>query len=206
MVKSLGRSQQMRVRIAQEAARLMIEEGVQDFYTAKKKAALRLGAPDTRNMPRNTEVEAAMVEHQRLFHSETQNQHLSTLRQGAVQAMRFFAEFSPRLVGSVLSGTAGQHADISLHLFADTPEEVSLFLMEANIPFQTLDKRVRTQREQWQEFPAFQFMAGGHAVELLVFPLSGLREAPRSPVDGRPMARASLEEVEALLASSSQGF
>ncbi|MGW8310210.1 MAG: hypothetical protein ACWGNB_04020 [Thiogranum sp.] len=200
--RAAGRDQQMRTRIAQEAARLMSEEGIQDFYAAKRKAAQHLGAPDTRNMPRNQEVEAALQEYQRLFRGEQQSGHLRVLREAAVQAMRFLAGFRPRLVGSVLSGTAGRHADINLHLFADTPEEVSLFLMDNSIPFHPAQKRLRISREAWQEFPAYEFMAGEQAVELVVFPSEGRREAPRSPVDGRPMRRARVEEVEALLADS----
>jgi predicted nucleotidyltransferase len=200
--RAAGRDQQMRTRIAQEAARLMSEEGIQDFYAAKRKAAQHLGAPDTRNMPRNQEVEVALQEYQRLFRSEQQTGHLRVLREAAVQAMRFLAGFKPRLVGSVLSGTAGRHADINLHLFADTPEEVSLFLMDNSIPFHPAQKRLRISREAWQEFPAYEFMAGDQAVELVVFPCEGRREAPRSPVDGRPMRRARVEEVEALLADS----
>jgi len=200
--RAAGRDQQMRTRIAQEAARLMSEEGIQDFYAAKRKAAQHLGAPDTRNMPRNQEVEAALQEYQRLFRGEQQTGHLRILREAAVQAMRFLAGFKPRLVGSVLSGTAGRHADINLHLFADTPEEVSLFLMDNSIPFHPAQKRLRISREAWQEFPAYEFMAGEQAVELVVFPSEGRREAPRSPVDGRPMRRARVEEVEALLADS----
>jgi hypothetical protein len=200
--RAAGRDQQMRTRIAQEAARLMSEEGIQDFYAAKRKAAQHLGAPDTRNMPRNQEVEAALQEYQRLFRGEQQTGHLRVLREAAVQAMRFLAGFKPRLVGSVLSGTAGRHADINLHLFADTPEEVSLFLMDNSIPFHPAQKRLRISREAWQEFPAYEFMAGEQAVELVVFPSEGRREAPRSPVDGRPMRRARVEEVEALLADS----
>jgi hypothetical protein len=199
MAKNSARGQQMRVRIAQEAARLIAEEGVQDFYLAKRKAAQHLGAPDTKNMPRNTEVEGALEEYQRLFRSDVQDDHLRSLRQSAVQAMRFLADFRPRLVGAVLNGTAGRHADVTLHLFADTPEEISLFLINAKIPFQTSHKRLRLTRDEWRDFPTFVFVAGEHAVELVVFPSEGRREAPRSPVDGRPMYRAGLSEVEALL-------
>ena len=195
----MGRDQQMRMRIAQEAARLMSEEGVQDFYVAKRKAAQHLGAPDTRNMPRNQEIESALLAYQRLFGGEQQSGHLRALRETAIEAMRFLEPFRPRLVGSVLSGTAGQHADINLHLFADTPEEVSLFLLENSIPFKPAQKKLRIARESWEEFPAYQFMAGDHPVELVIFPREGRREAPRSPVDGRPMQRARIEEVEALL-------
>ena len=195
----MSHDQNMRVRIAQEAARLMSEEGVQDFYAAKRKAAQHLGAPDTRNMPRNQEVEAALQEYQRLFLGEQQTDHLRVLREAAVQAMHFLADFNPRLVGSVLSGTAGRHADINLHLFADTPEEISLFLMDNNIPFEPLMKRQRVGRESWEEYPAYEFMAGDLAVELVIFPTERWRETPRSPVDGKPMQRARIEEVELLI-------
>jgi hypothetical protein len=198
----LGRDQQMRTRIAQEAARLMSEDGVQDFYAAKRKAAQQLGVPDTRNMPRNQEIETALQEYQRLFRGEEQAGHVRALREAAAQAMRFLAVFRPRLVGSVLSGTAGRHADINLHLFADTPEEVSLFLMDQNIPFQPSQKRLRVDRDNWEDFPSYEFLAGDYTVELVVFPREGRREAPRSPVDGRPMQRARLEEVEALITAT----
>jgi hypothetical protein len=199
MSRTAGRGQQMRVRIAQEAARLIAEEGIKDFYQAKRKAAQHLGAPDTRNMPRNAEVESALQEYQRLFSAHSHQDVLRLLRESAVQAMRFLSPFNPRLVGSVLSGTAGRHADVSLHLFADTPEEISLFLLDAKIPFQTSHKRLRFARDEWRELPAFAFVAGDHRIELVVFPRDGCRDAPRSPVDGRPMNRAALPEVEALL-------
>lgn len=198
-MKVSTRDRQMRVRIAQEAARLIAEEGVQDFYAAKRKAAQRLGAPDTRNMPRNQEVEAALQAHQRLFQADSQTARLSELRRAAIEAMRFFQEFSPRLVGPVLSGTAGRHADINLHLFSDTAEEVNLFLLEAHIPFETVQRRFRFNHDEWLEYPAFRFLAGDCPVELVVFPREGRREAPRSPVDGRPMQRADVAQVEALL-------
>lgn len=188
------------MRIAQEAARLMAKEGVKDFYAAKRKAAEHLGAPDSRNMPRNAEIEEALNDFHRLFQPETQSAHIGRLRNTAIQAMEFLQVFTPRLVGSVLRGTAGEYADINLHLFADTAEEVNLFLMEANIPFDDSVKRVRTGQDEWREFPAFQFLAGQQPVELVVFPRAGIRDAPRSVVDGKPMQRASINEVRMLLA------
>jgi hypothetical protein len=202
MTRVSGKGMQMRVRIAQEAARLMVEQGISDFYVAKRKAARHLGAPDTRNMPRNAEVEEALAAYQRLFHAGEQAGHLADLRLGATRAMRFLADFSPRLVGSVLSGTAGPHSDINLHVFADTAEQVALFLMEQNIPYDSKLKRFKLGQDETQEFPVFGFRAGEYAVELAVFPNEGRREAPRSPVDGKPMRRAPLQEVELLLDES----
>ncbi|HSJ48096.1 MAG TPA: hypothetical protein VLA26_04545 [Gammaproteobacteria bacterium] len=189
----------MRQRLAQEAARLMAEEGVQDFFTAKRKAAERLGAPHTQNMPRNKEIEEALQDYQRLFLGAEGAEQLWRLREAAVQAMRFFAPFEPRLAGSVLTGTAGAHSDVNLHLFADAPEEVNLFLMGAGIPFEVGLRRLRLNRETSGDIPSVRFLAGEQSIEALIFPANGIRQAPLSPVDGRPMERAALGRVEELL-------
>jgi hypothetical protein len=36
-------------------------------------------------------------------------------------------------------------------------------------------------------------------VDAVVFPVDGIRQSPASPVDGKPMRRASAAEVEAML-------
>ena len=197
-----SRDRQMRHRIAQEAARLMSAEGIRDFYAAKRKAAERLGAPNTQNMPRNLEVEEALEEYQRIFVGSEYEQHLRMLREAAREAMRFFDAFQPRLTGSVLSGTASEHSDVNLHLFADSPEEVHLFLMEAGVPFEQGQRRLRINREESQDFPLVRFLAGEVMIEALLLPLTRLHHAPLSPVDGRPMQRASLRHLDALLAET----
>ncbi|CAK0779407.1 hypothetical protein CCP3SC15_640014 [Gammaproteobacteria bacterium] len=140
------RDDRMRRLIAQEAARLMEEEGISDHYAAKRKAAERLGAPETRNLPRNTEVEEARSEFLRLFQADTAPGRLRTLREAALRAMELLARFQPRLVGPILSGAVGIYSDIELHLFAETPEEVSLFLDEYRIPYEQEERRIRVER------------------------------------------------------------
>jgi hypothetical protein len=39
-------------------------------------------------------------------------------------------------------------------------------------------------------------------IEATVFPTDGIRQAPVSPVDGKPMRRANVIELEALLGNS----
>src|SRR5581483_6512174 len=119
-----ARSGNLRRALAQEAARIMAQQGIHDFLTAKRKAADRLGVTDSSALPRNTEIEAALVEYQRLFETGAHRRSLDAQRRAALQAMHWLSQFQPRLVGSVLSGTATEHADIQLHLFADRPENV----------------------------------------------------------------------------------
>ncbi|MEO7601526.1 MAG: hypothetical protein ABIT92_05040 [Gammaproteobacteria bacterium] len=192
----------MRQLIAMEAARLMAEHGVRDYYAAKRKAAEQLGAAETQNIPGNDEIEQALAAYQRLFQAHKQPQRLRQLRETALHAMRFFARFDARLVGSVLSGTAHEHSTVSLHLFTDAPQEIGLFLEQENIPFETHEHHLRLSGDApTVGYPAYRFMAGETVMELTIFPVSGLRQAPRSPIDGRPMQRAALPAVEKLLQS-----
>lgn len=195
------KDKRMRYRLTLEAARLMADEGVTSYYKAKCKAAQRLGAADTRNMPGNEEIEQALMEYQRLFKADTQPAKLRQLRDVAVQAMRFFSDYNPRLVGPVLNGTADEHSDVQLHVYTDTPEEINLFLMEQNIPFEMSERRaVFNKKGGALNFPVYRFVAGDVVVDISVFAVDGIRQAPLSPVDGRPIKRATIAEVESLIA------
>jgi hypothetical protein len=187
-----------RLLIAEEAARLVLDEGLEDFGLAKRKAAEHLGLGATRNLPRNVEVEAAVLERQSLFQTEEERAHVAYLRATALEAMRLFADYSPRLVGSALKGTAHAVQRITLHLFANAVEEVCFLLMDRRIPYDLGSRRLRFGGEP-QELPSVSFVADDVEIEAVVFSVDGIRQAPLSPVDGRPMRRASLQDVEALL-------
>ncbi len=189
----------MRHQLAQEAARLIAEEGIKDFHTAKQKAALRLHAPQTHNLPRNDEVQAALNEYQRIFKADTQPQHLRRLRQISRQTMTVFESFEPRLVGAVVDGSANEYSDIILHLFSDSQEELSLFLINQNIPFEHCSQRVNMPNGESIEVPGYRLVMDDAPVLLLVFNRNGLRHAPRCPATGKPMQRFSLNKVEELI-------
>ncbi len=190
---------QLRQMLAQTAARLMAESGIRDFAMAKRKAAQRHGVEQSRNLPSNEEIEAALFEYQRLFRSDTQAGLLRQLRETALKAMIMLEQFQPCLVGPVLNGSADENTPVYLHLFADTPEQVLLFLMERHIPYEQGERTVHLANGRTGYYPKFSFVAGETAIELTVFPLDGPRQPPLSPVDGKPMKRASRKQLEALM-------
>jgi predicted nucleotidyltransferase len=197
--KFTARGEEVRRAIAVEAARIMCEHGVEDYLLAKRKAAERLGVVDASSLPRNTEIEAAVIEHQRLFGADTHSRTLAELRRAALRAMELLREFEPRLVGPVLAGTATEHADVDLHVFADTPETVVLKLMDWQIRHEVAERRLRMDTERWVSYPVVRFHAGERVIDATVFPTDGIRQAPYSPVDGRPMRRAAHHELMQLL-------
>lgn len=187
------------MRVAEEAARIMREQGVRDFLLAKRKAADRLGVVDRNALPANQEISEALAAQQRLFGGSAHQDNLRALRTVSLRAMSLLERFSPRLVGPVLAGTATPHSDISLHVFAATPEEVAFMLIERGIRYRTGDRRVRLANGEHASYPSFEFDAGDVTIEATVFPENGLREAPLCPISGGSMRRARRDEIEALL-------
>ena len=121
------RTRERRQRLAHEAARLMAEGGIRDFHQAKLKAADRLGIHDDASLPRNSEIEEALREYQRLFQPGNR-EAIRQRREAALRALAFFDGFDPRLVGPVLDGTADSRSAVALHLHDDDPDAVPRFL------------------------------------------------------------------------------
>jgi len=188
-----------RQRVCAEAARIMAEEGVNDFHQAKRRATQRLNLPEGKNLPSNQEIEEALREHLALFHGARLVSDLTRLRTAALEAMKFLARFDPRLVGSVLNGVVTPSSEVQLHICADTPEEISLLFVENQIPVDQGERRLRFGGERELRVPAYRFVADGVPIEVCVLSPTAARETPLSPVDGRPMQRANLRDLESLL-------
>ncbi|MGI9335347.1 MAG: hypothetical protein ACR2RL_19545 [Gammaproteobacteria bacterium] len=193
------RHNQVRAELAREAARLMVEGGIEDYSLAKRKAADRLRVPNARLMPANDEIERAREEYQRLFRAESQPRQLVELRRQALAAMRMLAAFKPRLAGPVLSGTADDNSPVTLHLFAESDEEVAIFLINQRVRHDSGERRLRIGAGEPARLACFSFVAAGIEIELIVFSGRFRRQQPLSPVDGRPMERANLARVQALV-------
>lgn len=185
-------------QVVQEAARLLAQGEAAGYEDARRKAVARLGV-ELRHLPDNATIEQALLQYRCLFQSASQTAQVQELRQAALKAMRLLARFEPHLVGPVLTGITPPHSPIHLHLFADTPEAVPLFLLDQHIPCEHDERRVRFTMENWESLPLYRFIAGDVTLELTVFPAQGLRRRPLSPVDNRPMPRADAAAVARLL-------
>jgi hypothetical protein len=192
------KQQHMRARIAAVAARIMAEDGVEDFGMAKRKAARQLGAADTQALPGNDEVEFELRAYQSLYQGEEQRERIGDLRRRALEAMRLLKPFRPYLCGPVLKGTAGRYSDIDLQLFTDDSKSVELFLLNRTIPYEVVQQRhyagdreraVSVFRFDWEEIP----------LNVAVYCANDERSSLRSTPAGRPMERAGIEAVKQLV-------
>ena len=193
--------------LAQESARIIVDQGLRDYRVAKAKAADRLGLHQRGALPGNAEIEQAISEHLQLFNGDSHADLLQRMRVAALSAMQLLTNYSPRLVGPVLAGTADENSAVNLHVFADSSEEIALYLDDRGISSKLYERRLKARRGRNVRpdiFPGYRFDYEGECIEATVFAIDGIRQAPISPINGKPMKRADLNGVRALFEQKCQ--
>jgi len=188
----------MRARIAAAAARLMAEDGIDDFALAKRKAARQLGASDTESLPRNDEIEAELHAYRALYQADEHPRLIGELRRIALDAMQALEQFNPYLTGAVLKGTAGPFAEIELQLFPDSAKDVEIFLLDRNIAFTTHEGR-RFSGDQARATSFISLLWQDVPLRLAVFDPRDERLTLKTSQAGRAIERAGIAEVGAIL-------
>ena len=188
----------MRARIAAAAARIMAEDGVDDFALAKRKAARVLGAAETEALPANDEIEAELHAYRALYQADEHPQRIGELRRVALDAMRALERFHPYLTGPVLKGTAGPYAEIELQLFPESAKDVEVFFLDRGVAFETQEAR-RYSGDRAHAASVFRLLWQDLPVRLSVFDPRDERVALKSSQAGRVIERAGIAELAALL-------
>jgi hypothetical protein len=193
-----GRDAQDRARIADLAARLIVEHGITDWSLAKRKAVRQLLLPERTGLPGDEEIEAALAAHHALFGAE---EHAGTLREQRKEALRWLralADFDARLVGGVAAGWATAHSDIRIELVADDSKAVELALINGNVAY-----RVAPGPQNAAPELLIDTRAGG--VRLIVRTRFAARQRPRRDRRSADEARLDAEAVAELLEKREQG-
>jgi len=188
----------MRERIAAAAARIIAEDGIDDFALAKRKAARSLGAADSEALPRNDEIEAELRAYLALYQAEEHPQRVAELRSVALEAMRELERFHPYLTGPVLKGVAGPYAAIELQLFPESAKDLEIFLLDRGIVFETYEAR-RYSGDRARAVSVFTLLWQDCPLKLSVFDPRDERLALKTSEAGRVMERAGIPELAALL-------
>jgi len=168
-LRQRDRSETQRRWLAEEAARLMAEQGITEPERARRKVAERAGIDNKRLWPSNEETAA-----------------LNRRREQALMAMRHFHLFRPRLIGDLAADYPDPGQPIRLQLFAETPDEVIYVLMNQGIRWQERQEQRRFADGSRRLLPVLTFLAGETAVELLVLPPGARSNPPLNPMDERP--------------------
>ena len=197
----------MRQLIAQKAAQMMAEDGINDFGYAKKKAGKQLGVSEASVMPTNAEIEEEIRLYHEIYNADEQPLELAKLRQAALLTMQLFEKFNPHLTGSVLDGSAGKFSQTNIHLFADSAKDVEMFLLNQQIPFESSEKSYRVSDKPSKDkkekvrktVPVFTLETELGLQKLSVFDVDDMRIAVKRTVDGSNAERLDIAGVQAML-------
>jgi len=193
----------LRAEIAAAAARMIAQDGA-DYGTAKRKAARQIlgnvKAPGDM-LPDNAQIEDELRLYNELFFADSQPARLLHLRKMALALLQELAQFNPFLTGAVLNGTAGEHSDIHLQMFAESPKDVEIFMVNKKIGFEVSETPPAKGRNQPIEVLSFLWQDEG--IHLALYELDDLRRIARSKAGGKN-ERADAVELEALIVESEQ--
>src|SRR5687768_533632 len=195
----------VKFEIAQAAARLVVEEGL-EYGPAKKRAVKQLGLNARTALPDNDALEQAVREYIDIFCGDTQPAELAALRKLALTWMERLAEFRPHLGGAVWHGTATRLSDIYLQLFCDDPKSAEIKLIEHNVDYtpRTVTGFNGESVEALSLSSMSQELGEEVGVHLLVYDHDDLRGALRPDAKGRT-PRGDLKAVRALVQEVDDG-
>ena len=177
---------QLRAEIAATAARMIAQDGA-DYATARRKAArqvLGVDQPAPNLMPDNMQIEDEVRKYQSLFGGSAHAERVRALRATALQVMDALADFRPYLTGAVLNGTAGEHDDIHLQLFADSAKEVEIFLLNRNVNIE-ISETPHFKGARHEPVETVSFLWHKEAVHAELYDFHDLRGALKPRADGR---------------------
>ncbi len=182
------------------AARLMAEDGIEDYALAKRKAARAAGIPDMRDLPDNAEIDAALAEYRAIYETTAHPARLQRLREIALETMRALADFNPHLTGAVLKGTAGLFATIHLQLFTDRGKALEPFLLDRGMTYRAGAVRFYAGAREVMA-PVYTLERDGVEIQAALFTAADRRAPLATHPGGTALERAREDEVAALIAA-----
>lgn len=162
----------VRLSIASKAAEIIMEEGINDYQYAKKKAVRYLDLDASDILPSNDEIDKALINYRLIFAGEIDIDLVKMLKTEALAIMAFFADFNPYFVTQIFEGLLPKYPIIQINLFSDNMKEIEYVLLNNNIPFATKDFNIsekRTKKQSVKKIPIIRIEKGSIPIELKIF-------------------------------------
>lgn len=194
------RSSRYRPQIADEAARLLIDNEAEHYLDAKKKAAKTVlhGAWARRkDLPSNGEIRDAVLRRTALSEGTDRDKRLFAMRITALEHLELLAPYNARLIGSVATGHARRGSDIDVHVFPESVDRMEQDLLDLGCCFEREEVLVRTP-DGFQAYLHLHLEAR-FPVELSVYAPADLRTTTRSSTDGLPIDRVPAGRLRMLI-------
>ena len=190
----------LRQAIAAHAAMLMYTRDESEYFTAKRKAAKRLGVNFKhcpQDLPSNAEVRERLRTLAETMEGPARNDTLAAMRVEALRWMQTLERYQPRLIGSVWTGHVRRGSDIDLHLYTDSLEAVTMRLNDERAEYRVEHKRV-IKHHQTRVYRHVH-VAAAFPVELTVYSAGEVNYPFLSSITNKPIERATPDAVRRLI-------
>jgi len=185
--------------LAQESAKLIVSQGIENFSDAKNKAAQKLNIENLGCLPSNSDIEKSLKEHYQLFVPDTHTDYIKLMRETAIEIMNLFIDFQVYVVGPVVSGTAPSSSSINIHLGAEDIYDVTQILDKNKIKYKFFEKKIKFNKKLNKAFCGLSFHYKTLVVEIMIFNSRDIKQCPLSRIDGKPIKRLKIDSMKKLL-------
>ena len=185
--------------LAQESAKIIVTQGIENFSDAKNKAAKNLNIENLGCLPSNYEIEKSLKEHYQLFVPVTHAEYVELMRETAIEIMNLFIDFQAYVVGPVVSGTASSSSSINIHLGSEDVYDVTHILDKNEIKYKFFDKKIKFNKKVDKVFCGVSLLYRNMVVEIVMFNSKDIKQCPLSRIDGKPIKRLKINSLKKLL-------
>ena len=105
----------IRLSIAAKAAEIIMEEGIDDYQYAKKKAVKYLDLGSLDSLPSNDEIDNALLEYGLIFQNEIDISTILKLKEEALKIMKLFSDFNPFFLSQITEGLVPKYPTININ-------------------------------------------------------------------------------------------
>jgi hypothetical protein len=192
-------NEKLRRRLAFDAARLIYTRQESDPYRAVLRAARKAfrGWLKPSEFPSATEIRLHLQKMSWITDGDARFDNLRDVRRKALELMRSLSQFSPRLVGSAVSGDVRRLRQIDLRLFTDDPVSVAAVL-DAFDPATLHDELAVIRGGQSLSLPVWRLFKP-LPTRIIAWPARDARRAIRRRATGIKADQATLPQLEALI-------
>jgi predicted nucleotidyltransferase len=187
-------------RVAREAATLLYFGAEKEYKQAKTKAAQTFGA---HFLPSNLEIALELDKIAEENEGAKRKERLIQMRKEALEVMRLLGGFCPVLIGSVWRGTIKQGSDIDIAVYTDEIEEILSVLKAGGV--RVLKKAWTTVNKRGATLESFHIYAettSKHGLEIVARSREEAGKKRKCETFGDELKGLNIKELEKVLESN----